>query len=275
MKNRSNLKSTDRKPQANLSPENGIDPEINPQRAIGRRALLGGALAVGAGLVFAACSSSGSSDTTVANTTPADTTPVETTPVETTPVDTTPADTTPVETAPAATETTAAPAAAPANNDAAIAMLAASLEVLAVNTYGAALDAAGAGKIGDVPPAVAEFATTAKAHHQAHLDAWNKVLTGAGAAAVTTPNATLQPTVDEAFAKITDVTGVAKLALQLEEIAAATYLSASPNITDKAAIQLAGSIQVIDAQHAAILHYVLGEYPVPDVFAKTDLAAAA
>ena len=45
-------------------------------------------------------------------------------------------------------------------------------------------------------------------------------------------------------------------------------------LTGKDAIQLAGSIQVIDAQHAAILHYVLGDYPVPDVFAKTDLAAS-
>lgn len=241
---------------------------------IGRRALLGGAMAIGAGLVFSACSSD-SSDTTVLalDTTPIDTTPLDTTPLDTTVVDTTllAADTT----VSGASDTTTAPAAPAANNDAAIATLAASLEVLAVNTYTAALDAAGAGKIGEVPAAVAEFATTAKAHHQAHLDAWNKVLTDAGASAVTTPNATLQPTVDEAFAKITDVTGVAKLALQLEEIAAATYLRASPNITDKAAIQLAGSIQVVDAQHAAILHYVLGEYPVPDVFAKTDLAAAA
>ena len=246
----------------------------NPKAMIGRRALLGGALAIGAGLVFSACSSD-SSDTTVL--------PLDTTPLDTTVVDTTAlaadssvmaADSSVTDTSVAASDTTTA--AAPAgNNDAAIAMLAASLEVLAVNTYTAALDAAGAGKIGDVPAAVAEFATTAKAQHQAHLDAWNKVLTSAGATAVTTPNATLQPIVDSEFAKVTDVTGVAKLALQLEEIAAATYLSASPKLTDKAAIQLAGSIQIIDAQHAAILHYVLGEYPVPDVFAKTDLAAVA
>ena len=39
------------------------------------------------------------------------------------------------------------------------------------------------------------------------------------------------------------------------------------------AIQLAGSIQIIDAQHVAILNYVLGDYPVPDVFAKVDKAA--
>ena len=69
--------------------------------------------------------------------------------------------------------------------------------------------------------------------------------------------------------------GAATLALMLEEIAAATYLSAQSVLTNKDAIMLAGSIQIIDAQHAAILHYVLGEYPVPDVFAKVDKAAAA
>jgi rubrerythrin len=92
---------------------------------------------------------------------------------------------------------------------------------------------------------------------------------------VTAPNAKLKPTVDAAFAKVTDVTGAATLALQLEQIASATYLSAQSVLTDKDAIKLAGSIQIIDAQHAAILLYVLGKYPVPDVFAKTDLAVAA
>lgn len=242
------------------------------EKTLSRRSLLGGVAVLGAGAVLAACGSDKASDTTVAS---------ETTPAaaETTAgaAETTAAA---VETAAAAAETTAAAVAAEttaapaASGDAAIAQLAAGLEVLAVSTYGAALDAATAGKIGTVPPAVATFATTAKEQHQKHLDAWNAVLTGAGLAAVTEPNAKLKPTVDTAFAAVTDVTGVAKLALQLEEIAAATYLSASPLLKDPAAIKLAGSIQVIDAQHAAILHYVLGEYPVPDVFAKTDLAAS-
>ena len=248
-------------------PATGSDAE--PGALLSRRLMLGSALAIGAGLVLAACGSD-SADTTLV--TP-DSVPVADTGADTAAMSDA-ATTAAVDTA-TATEAAVSDAAPPASGDAAIATLAAGLEVLAVNTYGAALDAAGAGKLGDVPPAVAEFATTAKAHHQAHLDAWNKVLTGAGAAAVTAPNATLQPTVDAEFAKVTDAVGVAKLALMLEEIAAATYLSASPIITDKAAIQLAGSIQVIDAQHAAILHYVLGHYPVPDVFAKTDLAVAA
>jgi rubrerythrin len=174
-------------------------------------------------------------------------------------------------TAPKSTGTTAP---AGGGGDLEVAALAASLEVLAVNTYGAALDAATAGKLGAVPPAVAEYVTTAQAHHQAALDAWNKVLTGAGKPAVTEPPADLAATVNGEFAKVTDIAGAAKLALMLEQTAAATYQKAIPSLASKDAIELAGSIQIIDAQHVAILLFVLGEYPVPDTFASTEMAAA-
>ena len=162
-----------------------------------------------------------------------------------------------------------------ASGDAAVASLAAGLEVLAVSTYKAALDAATAGKLGAVPPAGATFVQTAMAHHQAHLDAWNKVLKSAGQPEVTQPNATLKPTVDAEFAKAKTFADAAKLALTLEETAAATYLSAIPQLKDKAAISQAASIQAIDAKHASILLFVLGTYPVPDTFAKEEKAVKA
>lgn len=158
------------------------------------------------------------------------------------------------------------------DGDLAVAATAASLEVLAVNTYQAALDAAGAGALGEVPPAVAEYVTTARGHHQAALDAWNEVLTGAGADAVSSPPAELEATVNEVFGTVTDVAGAAELALMLEQIAAATYLSAFGTLQDPAAIELAGSIQPIDRQHIAVLLFVLGQYPVPETFASVDMA---
>ncbi len=159
-----------------------------------------------------------------------------------------------------------------AEGDLAVAQLAAGLEVLAVNTYKAAGDAATAGKLGSVPPAVAQYVTTALDQHQQHLEAWNKVLTSAGKPEVTAPNATLKPTVDSEFAQVKDVTGVANLALTLEQIAAQTYLKAIPTLKDKDAIRTAAQIQIIDQQHQAILLYALGMYPVPDVFQSTDKA---
>jgi hypothetical protein len=172
------------------------------------------------------------------------------------------------------TGTTTAPAASGASDDLKTAAFAASLEVLAVQTYQAALDAATASKLGPVPPAGATFVQTAISQHQAALDKWNGVLQGANEPAVTEPDMKLKATVDGEFAKVKDFGGAAKLALQLEQIAAATYLAAISSLKGKDAIQLAGSINIIDMQHAAILNYVLGEYPVPDTFASTDMAAS-
>ena len=230
-----------------------------------RRQILAGAAVIGAGLVAAACGSDANDSVASTPNSTGSTTGGSSAP------DTTSGTTMDTTSETMAPETTMA---GDGSVDLKVAGLAAGLEVLAVGTYKAALDAAEAGSLGEVPPAVGEFVTTAMAQHQEHLDAWNKVLSGAGVAEVTEPDATLKPTVDAAFAKVTDVAGAAKLALLLEQIASATYLNAQNVLTDKAAIMLAGSIQIIDAQHASILLYVLGAYPVPDVFAKTDLAAA-
>jgi Ferritin-like domain len=159
------------------------------------------------------------------------------------------------------------------NKDLETAAFAASLEVLAVGTYGAALDAATAGSLGPVPPAGAEFVTTAMAQHQAQLDRWNEVLTTNGEPEVTDPDPDLKATVDEEFGNVTDFVGAAELARTLEQTAAATYLEAIPTLKSPDAIELAGSINVIDMQHVAVLNFVLGEYPVPDTFASTDAAA--
>lgn len=158
------------------------------------------------------------------------------------------------------------------SGDVAIAQLAASLEVLAVNTYGAALDAATSGALGEVPPAVAEFVTTAQSQHQEHLDALNSIITGAGEDEVTEPPADLEAMVNEEFANVTDIAGAARLALLLEDTAAATYLSAIPQLTSTEAIAAAGSIICVDRQHAAVLRFVLGEYPIPETFATTEMA---
>jgi hypothetical protein len=99
--------------------------------------------------------------------------------------------------------------------DLAVAAVAASLENLAVFAYNAGLTAANAGKLGPVPPAVATFATTVKGQHQQHADAWNAVLKSNGKAPVTVTNPKLTPTVQSDFAKVTDVAGLAQLALTL------------------------------------------------------------
>jgi hypothetical protein len=170
--------------------------------------------------------------------------------------------------------TTAKASSSPATltGDLKVAALAVSLENLGVFAYGAGIKAAQAGKLGSVPPAVVTFATTAMSQHSQHAAAWNAILTGAGKAKVTETDPALTPTVKQMFAQVTDVAGLAKLALEIENIAAQTYQSGIEALSSAKAIQTAASIHPVEMQHAAILNLVLGNYPVPNAFNPTSSA---
>ncbi|MGQ0630147.1 MAG: ferritin-like domain-containing protein [Sporichthyaceae bacterium] len=157
--------------------------------------------------------------------------------------------------------------------DLAIVAFAAALENQAVVAYDAALMAAGAGALGDVPPAVGTFATTAKAQHAEHALAWNKVLRTVGLPEITGVPLKNHQAVLDALGKVKDVGAVAKLALTLEDEAAATYLLAAGAVQDAGGIAAAATIAPVESMHAAILRYVLGMYPVPDTFITTKIAA--
>lgn len=145
--------------------------------------------------------------------------------------------------------------------DLAIAAMAASLENLGVFAYNAGLQAATAGKLGSVPPAVATFAQTAMAQHKDHAKAWNSVLSAAGKPAVTSTDPALTPTVQTKFGQVKDVTGLAELALLIENVAAQTYQNGIAVLSNSQAIAVAATIQPVEMQHAAILYYALGRYP--------------
>ena len=153
-----------------------------------------------------------------------------------------------------------------------MAAVAASLENLAVFAYIAGLSAATAGKLGTGTPAVAQFATTVKGQHTQHAAAWNSVLAGAGKQKVTVTYPPLTPTIQADFAKVTDIVGLAQLALTLETVAAQTYQAETSMLKSSAAIGLSSSIQPVEMQHIAILYYVLGEYPGAQTSAGTPVA---
>jgi hypothetical protein len=144
--------------------------------------------------------------------------------------------------------------------------LAAALENLAVTAYTGALDAAGKGTYGTVPPAVATFITTAMKQHKDHAAAWNGVLTKASLPAVTGAPLTITKDQVAMLNAAKSVPDVAMLALNLENAAAQTYTFATANVTDVAGIMTAATIAPVEAMHAAILSFVLGKYPVPDAY---------
>jgi hypothetical protein len=201
-----------------------------------RRGFLIGAGALAGGAVLAACSSGSSSSTTTT------------------------------------TGSSGSSSSGKLTGDLAVAALAASLENLAVAAYGDVISAASAGKLGTVPPAVANFATTVKSQHSQHAQAWNSAISGAGHQPITYPDPVLTPVITKDFGKVTDVTGTAKLALMLEDVAAATYQSAVSAVMATSSIQVAASIQPVEMQHAAILNFVLGQYPVPNAFSPLSNA---
>ncbi|MHB8328520.1 MAG: ferritin-like domain-containing protein [Acidimicrobiales bacterium] len=172
----------------------------------------------------------------------------------------------------ATTTTVASGSPASLTGDLKVAALAASLENLGVYAYGAGIKAAQAGKLGSVPPAVVTFATTAMAQHTEHAAAWNSVLTGAGKAKVTETDPALTPVVNQMFGQVVDVGGLAKLALEIENIAAQTYQVGIGVLSSTKAIETAASIHPVEMQHAAILNLVLGNYPVPNAFNPTTSA---
>jgi len=212
---------------------------------------LGGATVLGAALL-AACGSDSADAPAATNssaTTPAGTTAATTVPSTTVAV-TQPADTT-------SAPTTAADS---ASTDLVLARTAASLEKLAVDTYGAA-----GGLI--TTPAILAAATMFAGHHQMHLDALNAVITGAGGKAITEMNqAVYDALVKPAITAAKTETDAVTIALALEEAAAQTYVYAGGALSTTALRSTIMTIGGVEARHAAVLRMAaLAQSPL-DVF---------
>lgn len=144
--------------------------------------------------------------------------------------------------------------------------LAAALENLAVTAYEGALKKAALGELGAVPPAVATFVQTVMRQHADHAQAWNAVLSAAGKPTIADAPLSIAQEQVAMLAAAKSVPDVAKLALDLENVAAQTYTFAVANSSDARAIVTAATIQPVEATHATILNYLLGQYPIPDTF---------
>ena len=175
---------------------------------------------------------------------------------------TTPGTSAPVGTAPATTPATEPMTTEPdsANMDLTLAKTAASLEKLAVDVYGQAGPLL-------ATPAVIEAATMFAGHHQAHLDALNGVITGAGAPAITEmTQAVFDALVAPALASAASETDAVNIALALEEAAAQTYAFAAGALSTPALRSTIMTIGGIEARHAAVLRMAALSQPATDVF---------
>jgi len=150
------------------------------------------------------------------------------------------------------------PAFAAAGTDVQVLQTASSIEVLAVSTYKTAL---GLPYIGgsSANPVVKTFATTTMSQHADHLAAFQAATKSLGGSEQTTPDPAFVPVADKAVTAITKASPsagsllVVALALELENIAAETYVNNMSLLSDANAKKVTASIMGVEAQHVAIL----------------------
>ena len=156
-------------------------------------------------------------------------------------------------------------------NDTTLAKTAASLEALTVATYDAAINS---GKI--TTASVLDVVKLFKDHHQQHLDSLNGVITAAGKAAVTTPNAAVRAAVIDPVVSDPelDEAKLVELAFTTEDLAAQTYVFASTALTNAGWRSTFMTISGVEARHKAILGALIQTKSpaeiIPASFSKAD-----
>jgi hypothetical protein len=199
----------------------------------------------------------------------------------------------------------ASAAAATSSSDVQLLQTAASIENLAVATYKTALTLPYIGGSA-ADPVITKFAQVTMSQHAQHADAFNAAAKHLGGKAQNKPDPAFVPVVNKAVASLGSATaaqgslGVVGLALELENIAAETYIKDTALAQSTSSKALFASIMGIEAQHVSVLLAVqallmagapqlislspdtaaalpaaAGSVGFPDAFYKTNMAAPA
>jgi hypothetical protein len=151
----------------------------------------------------------------------------------------------------------ASAAGASSSTDVQILQTAASIENLAVSTYKTALTLPYIGG-SSANPVVTKFAQVTMGQHMQHADAFNAAVKSLGGKAQSNPDPAFVPVVKKAVAGLAatpaqGALGVVALALELENIAAETYVKDTVLAESQTNKALLASIMGIEAQHVATL----------------------
>jgi hypothetical protein len=109
-------------------------------------------------------------------------------------------------------------------------------------------------------------------HHEEHGRLWQDVLRKSDRPAVTRANPQLAPVVDRRLDVVADLADVNNLALDLESVAADTYLRSLTEATSVDTARAAARIGIIEQQHQAFLLLALANYPAPDSLMRPEKA---
>ncbi|HET9444120.1 MAG TPA: ferritin-like domain-containing protein, partial [Acidimicrobiales bacterium] len=147
---------------------------------------------------------------------------------------------------------------------------ASSLEVLAAEVYGKAIDS---GLVKTV--VVADAAKLFQEQHREHAELFEGATKRLGGEPFTEANPVVMKSLEGPLSQLADEAGVITLALDLERAAAATYQASVGRFKDRALNQAVMSVGGVEARHVAVLSAALGQPGAPDAFAKTDKAVSA
>lgn len=140
-----------------------------------------------------------------------------------------------------------------ADVDVQIFQTASSLEILAVTTYGAALEL---DFIANGNEVVKTFAEMTMSQHDEHRVAFQNMSEELGGEMQTEPNPKYMTVVEDATPGLTDPMAVVELAATLEEVAGDTYLANLSLLSDGEMRLLMGSVMGVECQHLATLRAV-------------------
>jgi Ferritin-like domain len=152
----------------------------------------------------------------------------------------------------------ASAASATSPKDVQILQTAASIENLAVSTYKTALTLPYIGGSA-ANPVVTKFAQVTMGQHAQHADAFNAAARQLGGKAQTKPDPAFVPVVQKAVAGLNGASaaqgalGVVGLALELENIAAETYVKDTVLASGETRKALFASVMGVEAQHVSVL----------------------
>ena len=150
------------------------------------------------------------------------------------------------------------PAFASSGTDVQVLRTASSIEVLAVSTYKTALALPYIGG-GEANSFLKQFAKTTMLQHSDHLDAFQAATTALGGAKQDKADPALATVVDAAVKSLGKASAaqgplqVVALALELENIAAETYVNNMSLLSSASAKKVTASVMGVEAQHVAIL----------------------
>ena len=152
----------------------------------------------------------------------------------------------------------------------------AQLELVARDSYRESAAASDAGRLGEMPAAGVEFLRSAAAQHGEAFDALDAMLRRNERTPVEEGHIEFKRvTVGPPLAEMKSWPAAASLARTIEGALAATGLEViHSTLESDEAIRLVGGLQATCQKRVAVLNFLMGQFPSPDAFQKTDAAVA-